>query len=212
MSMSHLKISILSDFLCFREGIKALLAADEGLVVVQELNCTLEAIEQVRIQVPHIVIYDYHSCSHKVLDALMILRPIAAFSKIIVIWAPSREFVIKGVEIEAYHSVEQSIQELKALIWKIAAGYRPTNLNRGGLVSETWDYLPLTKRELQIAKYVVRGKTSKEIADILCITYKTVEVHRYNILKKLHLSNTSSLVNLMTMKQNKDNQASAVFS
>jgi DNA-binding NarL/FixJ family response regulator len=51
----------------------------------------------------------------------------------------------------------------------------------------------LSKRELEVS-YVTRGKSSKEISSELNLALKTVEVHRYNILKKLSLPNTASLV------------------
>ena len=55
----------------------------------------------------------------------------------------------------------------------------------------------LTERELEIIKFIKIGQSSKEIAAILQIAFKTVEVHRHNILKKLNLSNSSALVNYM---------------
>lgn len=55
----------------------------------------------------------------------------------------------------------------------------------------------LTQREMDIVMLIKEGHSSREIADKLNITYKTVEVHRYNILKKLHLKNTASLVNFI---------------
>ena len=55
----------------------------------------------------------------------------------------------------------------------------------------------LTQREMDIVMLIKEGLSSREIADKLNITYKTVEVHRYNILKKLNLKNTASLVNFI---------------
>lgn len=52
----------------------------------------------------------------------------------------------------------------------------------------------LTPRQLDIAKCVAKGKTSKEIANELSIALRTVENHRSDILKKLHLRNTTELV------------------
>lgn len=53
----------------------------------------------------------------------------------------------------------------------------------------------LTARELEIISLLKLGKSSREIGDLLCVERKTIEVHRYNILKKLKLPNTASLVN-----------------
>jgi DNA-binding NarL/FixJ family response regulator len=46
---------------------------------------------------------------------------------------------------------------------------------------------PLTTRELQVVKLIAEGHTSREIADVLVISEKTVERHRANILDKLEM-------------------------
>lgn len=56
----------------------------------------------------------------------------------------------------------------------------------------------LSTRELEIIRFIKKGFSSKEIAKELFISAKTVEVHRYNILKKLNLRNTAALVNFIT--------------
>ena len=55
----------------------------------------------------------------------------------------------------------------------------------------------LSRREIGIAQLIKEGLSSKEIALRLDISLKTVEVHRYNILKKLNLKNTAALVNFI---------------
>jgi DNA-binding NarL/FixJ family response regulator len=51
----------------------------------------------------------------------------------------------------------------------------------------------LTQRERQILKLIAEGHKNKEIADYLCISIKTVEKHRANLMKKLNLHNASAL-------------------
>jgi DNA-binding NarL/FixJ family response regulator len=58
----------------------------------------------------------------------------------------------------------------------------------------------LSRREIDIVKLLKEGLSSKEIALELDISLKTVEVHRYNILKKLKLKNTAALVNFINTK------------
>jgi len=55
----------------------------------------------------------------------------------------------------------------------------------------------LTEREIQIINHIREGLSSKEIANRLEISLKTVEVHRHNVLKKLKLKNSASLVNFI---------------
>ena len=52
----------------------------------------------------------------------------------------------------------------------------------------------LTKREKQIIKLIVQGKTTANIAEELFISPLTVETHRRNIMKKLKISNVAALV------------------
>jgi two-component system invasion response regulator UvrY len=59
----------------------------------------------------------------------------------------------------------------------------------------------LSQREIEIISYIKKGNSSKEIADSLSISVKTVEVHRYNVLKKLNLKNAASLVNFINNSQ-----------
>jgi DNA-binding NarL/FixJ family response regulator len=55
----------------------------------------------------------------------------------------------------------------------------------------------LTKREMQIVEMLRDGLTSKEIAEKLLISNRTVEVHRYNIFRKLEVNNVVSLIKLV---------------
>lgn len=54
-------------------------------------------------------------------------------------------------------------------------------------------YQPLTRREREVYSLLREGKTSKEIARILTLSYRTVEVHRARLLKKVGANNTASL-------------------
>lgn len=52
----------------------------------------------------------------------------------------------------------------------------------------------LTSRECEILKHIAEEKTSKEIAETLCISKNTVDTHRNKMLQKLNLANAASLV------------------
>jgi DNA-binding NarL/FixJ family response regulator len=53
---------------------------------------------------------------------------------------------------------------------------------------------PLTPRERQILQLVAEGKTTKEIAALLNVSFKTAESHRNRIMKKLNIHNVTGLV------------------
>jgi DNA-binding NarL/FixJ family response regulator len=59
---------------------------------------------------------------------------------------------------------------------------------------DTPDISKLSEREIDVLKHIKEGLSSKEIAEKLFLSARTVEVHRSNILKKLNLKNTASLL------------------
>jgi len=59
----------------------------------------------------------------------------------------------------------------------------------------------LSKREIEIVQHIKKGLSSKEIALLLDVGFKTIEVHRSNILGKLNLKNTASLINFFNINR-----------
>jgi DNA-binding NarL/FixJ family response regulator len=73
---------------------------------------------------------------------------------------------------------------------KVVNSYLQTN-NVNNEPLTRWD--TVTQRERQILKLIAEGHTNKSMADYLCISVKTVEKHRANLMKKLDLHNVSAL-------------------
>jgi two-component system invasion response regulator UvrY len=59
----------------------------------------------------------------------------------------------------------------------------------------------LSREKIDIISYIREGLSSREIAETISISVKTVEVHRYNILKKLNVKNVAALVNYINTSQ-----------
>lgn len=198
--MSDLSIFIISDQLLFRQGLKMMLKAQEGFEVLQDLDRNILAIEEVRKWRPQIVLFDISVRTEEASEYRTLLGPIAVFSKIILLCSDFPDRKLIGNAVSGFHSMNSSGRALKALLRKVAGGYRQdlpvgyTDL----VMPETVAHRSLSARELEIASLVTSGMTSKEIGTKLTISVKTVEVHRHNILKKLQLPNTMALVNLMT--------------
>jgi DNA-binding NarL/FixJ family response regulator len=99
----------------------------------------------------------------------------------------SREEMMEAI-VEVHHGNKYVCNEIKEIIQQ--AEEHPIALS--GVNS-------LTDREMDIINLIKSGASSKEISTELQISLKTVEVHRHNILKKLQLKNSASLVNFMNI-------------
>ena len=102
----------------------------------------------------------------------------------------SREEMFKAI-IEVYNGKKYVCEEIKNILSEqvISGEDQQSGLNA------------LSQREIEIISFIKKGFSSKEIADALSISVKTVEVHRYNILKKLNLKNAAALVNFINNSQ-----------
>lgn len=106
-----------------------------------------------------------------------------------------------------YVTKNSSLEELKTAILEVSEGRKyicreiKEKLAMAELATDTEDGVDkLTKKEIDVIQAVKEGLSSKEIALKLHVAIKTVEVHRYNILRKLRLRNTAALINFMNTR------------
>ncbi|HEV8306393.1 MAG TPA: response regulator transcription factor [Methylomirabilota bacterium] len=78
-------------------------------------------------------------------------------------------------------------------LWRVLAAYEPAGERRGSRGFRDRGSR-VTPRELEIIRHIAEGMTSKEIADKLGTSLKTIETHRQNIFRKLELGNAAQLV------------------
>lgn len=125
-------------------------------------------------------------------------------AKIIILTAYYENFLIKKAQklgIDAFLRKETSLDELVDVIESEKNTPFYTNKNNIKTINEfdskdesTVNKFRLSKQEKEIIKFIVEGKTSKEIAKILFITKNTVDTHRKNIGRKLEINNNSTLI------------------
>lgn len=113
----------------------------------------------------------------------------------------ARELLDEGIQgyITKYSSsadLTQSILEVFKGNQFICTQVKKRIIQNGSFYREKEEKMSLlTKKEMDIVALVKSGYSSKEIAGKLFLSVKTIEVHRHNILRKLNLRNSASLVN-----------------
>jgi DNA-binding NarL/FixJ family response regulator len=201
------KIVIEEDHTILRQGLRALLKANDNLEVVGEAEDGLEAIRCVENKDPDLLLLDLNMPR---MDGLSVIREVKKRhpgTRIIVLTMHKQEeYIIEAFKsgAEGYCLKASSHDELILAINAVLSDkfYVSPEISEKVLEGflegkkkirekSSWD--TLTQREREVLKLVGEGYQNKEISDYLCISVKTVEKHRANIMEKLDLHSASTL-------------------
>jgi DNA-binding NarL/FixJ family response regulator len=208
--MGKITILLVDDHKLIRDSWSFILNSDSRFQVIGETSNADEAVEVARTKKPDIVLMDINMTPVNGFEATKLVRKFSPGSKIIGISMHSMPaYARRMLQIGAmgYVTKNSSKDELINSIVEVYGGKKyiceevKNILAQQELEDEggTPDMNVLSRRELDIVQLIKEGLSSKEIALRLDISLKTVEVHRYNILKKLSLKNTAALVNFINV-------------
>jgi two-component system, NarL family, response regulator NreC len=200
-------ICIVDNHAIFREGIKALLTARPQYEVIAEAEDGFDVINAIKNRVPNLVLLDLTMPKKNGLDVIKTLKSQFPGLKIIVLTLHNTEQYIHAAlssGADAYVVKEASYAELELAIDAVlrnqtflspAIARKVVNQYMDGTKSDrtTPSWENLTKREREHLKLIAEGYSNKLIAELLCISVKTVEKHRGNLLKKLGMHNAAQL-------------------
>ncbi len=202
------RIVLVEDHRILREGIKALLSSNPCLEIVGEAENGLEAIRTVRKKKPDLVIMDLSMPKMDGLDAIKEIKHQWPYIKLLILTVhKAEEYVFAALKSGAngYLLKDSTYAELKLAIENVLDGkiYLSPGISETVVASYLKGKIPddnnqlsmknLTQRERQILKLIAEGNTNKTIGEYLCISVKTVEKHRSNLMKKLDIHNASEL-------------------
>src|SRR5688572_22465545 len=205
--MSKITIMIVDDHTLIRETWSYLLGRNEELEVLAEEGDGQRAIEIARDKRPNIVLLDINMSPLNGFDILKMIRKLSPGSKVIAVSMHSQPAYAKKMlrlGARGYVTKNSPRKEMLDAIHQVCAGNVYICQEVKNILSEQMmneeegggDGLnQLSEREIEVINLIRNGMSSKEIADKLAISIKTVEVHRHNILKKLKVKNTASLIN-----------------
>jgi DNA-binding NarL/FixJ family response regulator len=201
------KIVIAEDQKILREGLKSLLSSSDDFEVVGEAEDGLNAVRCVEKFSPELLLIDLSMPKMSGISAIKEIKSQSTETKILVLTVhESEEYILEVFKsgADGYCLKDASHSELLVAIKSVLSGKRYISPGISGKVlegylddretlksSSSWD--SLTQREREILKLVGEGYKNKEIADYLCISAKTVEKHRSNIMEKLDLHTASAL-------------------
>lgn len=200
-------ILIVDDHKLIRDTWSFILNSDPRFQVIAETDSGEKAIALAESHLPDIILMDINMSPMNGFEATKEIRKLSTDSKIIGVSMHSQPaYAKKMLQMGAmgYITKNSSKEEMINAINEVAQGNKYICQEVKTILSdqilhdnERPDVNLLSQREVEIIDLIKQGQSSKEIAQELNITLKTVEVHRHNILKKLNLKNTAALVNFI---------------
>jgi DNA-binding NarL/FixJ family response regulator len=209
------RIVIAEDHTILREGLRALLSSDPDLEIAGEAEDGQEAIRCVEKVKPALVLMDLSMPRVNGMDAIREIKKRAPDTKVLVLTVhKTDEYIVATLQAGAdgYVLKDSTNVELRMAIKtvlggkffispgisaRVIDGYLETKRPQRA-ASTPWE--TLTARERGILKLIAEGYKNKEIADFLCISVKTVEKHRANLMQKLDMHSVSALTTLAIEK------------
>ena len=204
--MNKLKILLVDDHQILREVISVMLKNEPGYEIVSEASSVEEAEQVMEAHPIDIVILDIGMPNRNGLQLIETAKrkyPDVIF--LILSMHLEEEYVFKAVElgVKGYLHKDASSQELLMALKQLSEGESYFSQKVVKVIMEGARYRrhsngkkpkDLTKREKEIIRLVIEGMSNAEIAEQLGISVRTVENHRFNMLRKIGARNTPELV------------------
>ncbi len=207
--MKKVTIVIVDDHSVVRDGIKSLLSETENINVVGEAANGEEALLLVKKHSPDILLADISMPGQSGLDLTEIVTKKYPDTKVIIFsMHEDEEYITKSIEFRAsgYLSKDVEKDEILLAITTVMKGgqYYSSNVSQRMLDSfakqnqqiarHDEETVHLTLREKEVLNLVATGLSSKDVAEKLFISKRTVETHRNNIMQKLEVKNSAELI------------------
>jgi DNA-binding NarL/FixJ family response regulator len=201
--MIKIRVVLADDHPLIREGFKSLLKKSEKFEIVGEAENGKDLIEVASRIEPDVILTDVKMPIMNGLEAIdQLSKNFPAMKFIVLTMHEEREYVVNALKIGASGYLLKTVDgpELEKAILTIFHGgkyFSPivTNILAETVKKpETNETGEITPREKEVLDLVGQGKSTKQIADQLNISIRTVESHRINMLKKMKVNNTAELI------------------
>jgi DNA-binding NarL/FixJ family response regulator len=200
------KISIIESQPIIREGLCSLLSKQLEFDILSSYSDYTELLGDCVTSQPDVVIFNLNFCDLNEVDAIQKIKGLFVNVKILVFSTNAHEECIKcafRIGVHGYIYKDATAQELRNAIFSVTRGQAylstailPIVINcfmRSQKQAVSTEPTNLTAREYDLLKLISSGYKNKEIAYQLCLSVKTIEAHRSNLMKKLNVHNVASL-------------------
>jgi two-component system, NarL family, response regulator NreC len=205
MKTESVRILLVDDHQILRDGLKVLLESEEDLKVVGEASTGIEGVTLTRSLLPDLAVVDLSLPDISGLEVIRQIREINPSCRIVVLsMHTKRDFVVEAIEAgcDGYVPKSSAHTSLLQAIHVVLSGERYLHPKAAtalvdsltGSQTAAEQFAELSEREQEVLRLSAMGYTSREIAEKLFISSKTVETYRQRAMEKLELEHRSDLI------------------
>jgi len=206
--MAKIKILLADNHVLVREGLRSLLENEPDLEIVGEAGDGAEVVDGVKSKKPDVVLMELSMPGMTVIDAIRQIKAASKKTEIVVLTMHQNRnhireaihggvlgYLLKTSPVEDVFAAIRAARENKYyLSSEINADIIDSYIRKDNIEPFVSRYDLLTKREQMVFRMLGEGNTTTEIAELLNISPKTVAKHRTNLMEKLQMKNTATLV------------------
>ncbi|EEX41515.1 transcriptional regulator [Vibrio furnissii CIP 102972] len=204
-----ISVVIVDDHRVVLEGFMARLEMEPEIEVIATASNGLEAIDVVKQHRPDVILMDVSMPIMNGIDATRLIKEEVPNAKVLMLTMhDNREYIMKVMQAGPVGymlkeiSAENMVQAIKTV--NLGSTYFCESVTQTLFTQEVIPSAqkpnPLSRREEAVLKLVAQGHSSKKIASLLNISYRTVETHRQNIKHKLDIHSTAELAHYASQR------------
>ena len=213
--MAKIRVLLTDDHTLFRQGMRTLLTVEPDMEIVGEAASASDAVTMAEELKPDVVLMDVGMPGLSSFEATRQIRKQRPETRVVFLsMYDDEDYLAESVEIGAsgYILKESPAEQLVSAIREVHRGgnYLSPRLlarlvddfrvqNRSPMRQPRFG--TLTKREREILKLLAEGKSVKEVATEFDLSVKTVEAHKFNLMRKLDIHNKAQLVQYAIQKK-----------
>ncbi|MDH4154244.1 MAG: response regulator transcription factor [Nitrospira sp.] len=206
--MSDLRVMIVEDHALVRAGMRALLQKIGGIEVVADVGDGWEALKAVQANAPDLILMDIAMPGLNGLDATSRIMKESSTTRVILLSMYANEeylrqalrvgasgYVLKGAELAELELAIKTVSRGDTYLTPAVAKYA-VDVYRNKTGEPSSPLARLSGRQREILQLIAEGYTTKDIAQRLNLSVKTVETHRAQLMERLEIHDVPGLVRL----------------
>lgn len=202
LNTCKIKICIVDDHELFRIGMRSILNDIPNIKIIYEASNGIELLKKIETNLPDIIFMDINMPILNGIETTSIIREKYPNIKIIVLTAYNEASCFKkmvNMRIQGFINKSASKLEILTALNHVINGLTYISSDLFDIISEIIitknNFSPhLSKREIEIIELLYQGLDTREIANNLYLSQRTIEKHKYNMMEKINVKNTVQLV------------------